>query len=324
MRIAIIVAYFGMLPSYFQIFLDSCRMNKNFDWLIFTDDTTEYCYPENVHQVVMDFNECRQLVQRHFSFSVALKTPQKLCDYKCAYGYIFEDYLVNYDWWGHCDLDLIFGDLNAFVTEERLNTLDKIYSLGHLTLYRNTEENNRIFMSELNGKIPYKKVFTTDKGMGFDEWLPDNVNDIFLSKSVPALYENDGADVEAYHTTFILINYDVAHRKYKHSSVRNSIFLWEKGKIYQLYLENGKMKQREFPYVHLQKRQMKDKRKEKQNGRFYIIPNCFVDGAEDPIVLLKRSQIWIVLNFQYFRVKYRSLKYRIKNGDWNRQNVFKS
>ena len=323
MKIAIIVAYFGTLPSYFQLFLDSCRINKNFDWLIFTNDTTEYHYPPNVHQIIMNFNECRKIVQNHFEFTVTLKTPQKLCDYKCAYGYIFQEYLVNFDWWGHCDLDQIFGDLNAFVTEERLNILDKIYSLGHLTLYRNTDENNRIFMSELNGETPYKKVFTSDKGMGFDEWLPGNVNEIFLNKNVPALYENEGADIEAYHTAFILTNYDVSQRKYIYSSVRNSIFLWENGKLYQIYQEYGEVQRKEFPYIHLQKRCMKDRRKSIQSGRFYIVPNCFVDGSEDPVALLKYSRIWTVLNPQYFKVKYRSLKYRMKSGDWNWQNIFK-
>ena len=323
MKIAIIVAYFGTLPSYFQVFLDSCRMNRNFDWLIFTNDTTEYNYPSNVHQIVMSFNECRQAVQKRFSFPVALKTPQKLCDYKCAYGYIFEDYLKDYDWWGHCDLDQIFGDLSVFVTEDRLNTLDKIYSLGHLTLYRNTDVNNRIFMSELNGETLYKNVFTSDRGMGFDEWLPGNINEIFLSKKVPALYENDGADIEAYHMAFVLTDYDVAQRKYTHSSINNSIFLWEKGKLYQLYIEHGKLKRREFPYIHLQKRKMKDNRKLATSESFYIVPNCFVDGTEDPVALLKRSQIWTVINPQYFKVKYQSLKYRIKSGDWIRRNVFK-
>ena len=323
MKIAIIAAYFGTLPSYFQIFLNSCRENRKFDWIIFTDDMKEYCYPSNVHQIAMSFNKCRELIQKHFEFTVALKTPQKLCDYKCAYGYIFQDYLTNYDWWGHCDLDQIFGDLSAFVTEDRLNTLDKIYSLGHLTLYRNTSENNKIFMSELNGEIPYKKAFTTDKGMGFDEWLPGNVNDIFLSKNIPFLYENDCADVDAYHTSFVLVEYDVNQRKYTYSSVKNSIFLWEKGKIYQLYIEHEELKRREFPYIHLQKRKMKDHRKLATSESFYIVPNCFVDITEDSFALLKRSQIWTVINPQYFKVKYQSLKYRIKSGDWIRQDIFK-
>ena len=322
MKIGIIVAYFGMFPPYFQTFLESCRYNEEFDWLIFTNDTTEYNYPENVHRQIMNFDECRRIIQSHFEFPISLKSPQKLCDYKCAYGYVFQDYLKEYDWWGHCDLDQIFGDLSAFVTDERLKTLDKIYSLGHLTLYRNTVENNQIFMSELDGKVPYKKVFSSDEGMGFDEWLPDNVNEIFLYKGIPAVYENDGADIEAYHTAFVLVYYDVHIHQYVHSHINNSIFMWENGKLYQFYFEDKKLQQREFPYVHLQKRKMRDVRKMKKGSRFYIIPNCFVDDEVTPHTLLKRSRVWTILNPQYFKVKIQSLKYRIKSGDWKRQSVF--
>src|SRR5699024_8951933 len=125
---------------------------------IYTDDVTEYNYPKNVHRIVMNFDECKRIIQSHFDFSIALKSPKKLCDYKCAYGYVFQDYLTDYDWWGHCDLDQVFGDLGTFITDERLNTVDKIYSIGHLTLYRNTEANNQIFMSEIEGRAWYKEV----------------------------------------------------------------------------------------------------------------------------------------------------------------------
>lgn len=321
-KIGIIVAYFGTLPSYFQIFLDSCRCNPKFDWLIYTDDVTEYHYPQNVHRIVMNFDECKRIIQSHFNFSIALKSPKKLCDYKCAYGYIFQDYLSDYDWWGHCDLDQVFGNLEAFITDERLNTVDKIYSIGHLTLYRNTEANNQIFMSKIEGKARYKEVFTTDRGMGFDEWLPNNVNDIFLYRGVPAIYKNEGADIDSYHTSFVLVDYDITQQRYIHSTVKNSIFLWRKGKLYQLYMQDRKLKRSEFPYVHLQKRRMIDKRKSASKDSFYIIPNCFIDGNHNPYVLLKRSEIWTILNWQFFKVKFQSLKYRIKSGDWKRQNVF--
>ena len=68
---------------------------------------------------------------------------------------------------------------------------------------------------------------------------------------------------------------------------------------------------------------MKDNRKLATSESFYIVPNCFVDGTEDPVALLKRSQIWTVINPQYLKVKYQSLKYRLKSGDWIRRNVFK-
>lgn len=38
MKIAIIIAYFGKLPEYIQLFLDSCKLNYGFEWLIFSDD----------------------------------------------------------------------------------------------------------------------------------------------------------------------------------------------------------------------------------------------------------------------------------------------
>ena len=180
MKIGIIVPYFGKMPNYFQLFLDSCSMNKKFEWLVFSDDNSEFCYPENVHFFAMTFQECKTLIQSKFDFQIELTNPQKLCDYKCAYGLIFEKFLSKYDWWGYCDLDQIFGDIGAFITEDILENYNRIGSIGHFTLYRNTLENCRIFTNLLNGKERYKEVFTTDRGCAFDEWLPDNVNDIYI------------------------------------------------------------------------------------------------------------------------------------------------
>lgn len=101
MKIAIIIAYFGKLPEYIQLFLDSCKLNYGFEWLIFSDDDTTYNYPSNVHLIKMNFGECKKLIQSKFDFEITLSKPQKLCDYKCAYGVIFEDYIQDYDWWGH-------------------------------------------------------------------------------------------------------------------------------------------------------------------------------------------------------------------------------
>lgn len=321
MKIAIIVPYFGKLPNYFQLFLDSCKCNKDYEWLIFTNDQFEYDYPKNVHRFIMQFVECRELVQSKFQFDIILQNPQKLCDYKCAYGLIFSDYLQNFDWWGHCDLDQIFGCLHNFITEDMLNSYDKLFSLGHLTLYRNTPENNVVFKGKLNGRSRYKEVFTTERGCGFDEWLPDNVNDLYLQSGRPVNLNNLGADINSYKTVFSLVNYDIENHSYHQDMVDNSIFKWKNGHIYQLYYLEGKICKREFPYVHLQKRKMKDLRKQLVDS-YYIIPNRFVDGNLSPQNLLKSSVKWKVFNFQYFRVKWKSFKYRISNEDWNFQNVF--
>lgn len=323
MKVGLIVAYFGTLPSYFQLFLESCRYNTHFDWLLFTDDMTEYAYPDNVHRIPMDFSTCRKIAQDHFDFPIALSSPKKLCDYKCAYGYIFQDYLRGYDWWGHCDLDQIFGDLGKFITTDMLSNYDKIGSLGHLTLYRNDADNNQVFKGQINGRARYKVVFSSDRGFAFDEWLPENINEIFIESGRPIMLDNLGADINSYRTTFQLANFDLQSRHYILSTVKNSIFYFDAGKLLQFFVDNGELQQREFPYVHLQKRKMKDARHNLDSDCYFIVPNAFVDASNDPKALLKHANILGLLNYQYLKVKSQSLKYRLKSGYWKRENVFK-
>ena len=68
----------------------------------------------------------------------------KLCDLKPVYGHIYQQELDPFDFWGYCDLDVIFGRLDPFVSQEFLGNYDIITSLeriiaGHFTLLKNTE-----------------------------------------------------------------------------------------------------------------------------------------------------------------------------------------
>lgn len=323
MKVAIIVPYFGKLPNYFQLFLDSCKKNEGFEWIIFSDDTAKFNYPSNVHLYKMSFEECKEIIQSKFDFMIALQKSNKLCDYKCAYGFVFQEYLQGYDWWGHCDLDQIFGDLSKFITEEMLGKYQKLFSLGHLTLYRNNFMNNRLFMSPINGRERYKEVFMTDSGCGFDEWLPDNINDIYLKNEPLIMLKNMGADINPYKMTFSLVEYNITKGCYVNDKIKNSVFKWEDGCIYQEYMKNGILRRKEFPYVHLQKRKMIDIRKNTRLSSYYIIPNMFVDGDLEAEKLLRKCLKWKLFNVQFFKVKYDSLKKRLKSGDWKFSNVFR-
>ncbi len=322
MKIAIIVPYFGKLPNYFPLFLESCRHNPEYDWFLLTDDRSTFSYPSNVHRQIMDFDQCRRHIQARFDFPLALDTPQKLCDFKCAYGFLFAELLQGYDWWGHCDLDQIFGCLKDFITEDMLQRYDKLFSLGHLTLYRNTGVNNLVFRTPLNGKERFREVFTTPVGCGFDEWLPENINDIYLQSGRPVHLGSVGADINPYKTVLTTVEYDLQARAYRHSPIDHSIFEWRGGKLCQLYWENGALRRRAWAYIHLQKRPMTDDRTAGKPGGYYILPNRFVDGDLDPMRLLLGSRKWKLLNHQWVRVKWNSLKRRIRSGDWTPHNVF--
>ena len=321
MKIVLIIPYYGKFPNYFQLFLDSCGKNPAFNWLIFTDDKTPYRFPDNVNVVYNSFAECRERIQSKFDFPVLLTEPQKLCDYKCAYGFIFEDYLKDVDFWGYCDVDVIFGRLDYFITEELLNNFDKIFSLGRPTLYRNTSEINRVFMNEFNGKKRYKEVFQTNVGCAFDEWYPENINDIFRQTHYRLKLDNLCADIESYKTRFILNTYNLQKKTYEHMDQRNMIFEYIEGHIFQIVKENKSFKKKEYPYLHLQKRNMSICINVDTYEGYYIVPNRFVPLDSNILSLFRKNLVYEILNFQFFKVKYKSLKLRIKRIKLKRQGI---
>ena len=88
-----IIPYYGNFPNYFQLFLNSCKYNSDFEWLIFTDNNKSYDWPANVHVHYETFKDMQERVHSAFPFHPELKTPYKLCDLKPMYGYLFSEYL---------------------------------------------------------------------------------------------------------------------------------------------------------------------------------------------------------------------------------------
>jgi hypothetical protein len=73
----------------------------------------------------------------------------KLCDFRPFFGLAFEDILKGHDFWGYCDLDMMFGDLGKLFTDDFLNALDVFSAhnsqlIGHFTILRNVEAVNRL------------------------------------------------------------------------------------------------------------------------------------------------------------------------------------
>ena len=107
-------------------------------------------------------------IQRHFDFPISLSEPYKLCDFRPAFGEMFREELVGYDFWGHCDLDVVFGQIRDHLPPDAWKA-DKILIQGNFALYRNTPEAAEWFRHEIDG-ISYRDVFTRPEAMHFDEW----------------------------------------------------------------------------------------------------------------------------------------------------------
>lgn len=168
-KIALIVPYFGKLPRYFPLFMNSVK-GKSFDVLFFTDIEAPKGLPENMIWHLTTFNELKVLFASKLDMEIGLSKPYKLCDYRPAFGHLFDSFLTPYQFWGSIDIDTVVGGFDEFITDERLAQLDvysgvREYLSGSLSFFRNNEYCNTLFRKSKD----WVKVFTTEKYWGFDE-----------------------------------------------------------------------------------------------------------------------------------------------------------
>jgi Leucine rich repeat len=149
--ICFVVVYFGKWPIWFPAFLHSCKTNFTINWIVFTDCDLPTHHPSNVAFHYKTLWQMRQLIKDKLGKEATLTNAYKICDYKPAFGIIFEEYLRNFAFWGHCDIDIIWGNVRRYVTEKILDNYDIVSTRkgmvsGHCSIFRNKLSINRIFM----------------------------------------------------------------------------------------------------------------------------------------------------------------------------------
>ncbi len=308
-----VIPYFGTFPNSFPIFLKSCATNKEYDFLFFTDDMRFFDYPSNTKVVFMTFDEIRSLIQSKFDFEISLKRPYKLCDYKPAYGYIFEEYIKDYQYWGHCDIDTVLGDFNSFLDRLFGEKYDKIFSLGHMILYRNTHDNNRVFMLKAQNRLLYKEYFSSDDITAFDETWGTNpsVNTVFIENNRKVLNEDWSLNFKILPTAFTRVKYNAITDSFDVFPEKRAVYTWEEGKVFRYYKKENEIVKVEELYMHLQGRKMRFDPRVLSADSFKVIPNKFVllkSGIDSEKVFRKESRRYIC--FHYAEIKWGRLKKR--------------
>jgi hypothetical protein len=136
------------LPAFFI----SCRGNSDVQFFIYTDADAPGTIPANVHWQPMDAAALSSRASDVLGTRITIDPlrAKKIADLKPVYGLIFADDLRSFDFWAHSDLDIVWGDVRRFVTEDLLAEHDIVSSRskrtsGHFTLYRNTPATNRTF-----------------------------------------------------------------------------------------------------------------------------------------------------------------------------------
>ena len=127
----------------------STAANNKIDFLLITDNKDSYDYPQNMTVINMTFDDfaskVKEYIKSYFDIDVVLDHIYKICDYRPFFGDILREYTSEYCFWGYCDVDIIFGEIQKQILSiPYYRNYDMIAGNGHFTLI-----NNKINISEL-------------------------------------------------------------------------------------------------------------------------------------------------------------------------------
>lgn len=306
-RIRLIIPYFGRLPKFFPYFLLTAKRNQKIDFLIYTDqkvDQFDILNAKNIEFVTLSFDELREKVQSKFDFKISLKTPYKLCDYKVAYGLIFEEELKGYDYWGFCDTDVLLGDIYQFLEEHSFfeNDYARYGLLGHLQIFKNSREVNRVFMSGQGSyyRLDYHNVYTSEQNFIFDE--AEGIQKLFEKCHFKQLQDKFFDDIDISHFSF---------REYGENEPKRYYFWSEENGLESINLIDSDIVVKHPLYAHFQKRMIKCP-DFKLVDSFYVIPNQLVIGEK----ISKQELVEVTRNKFYWEYVKSTMLKKLKKEKW--------
>ena len=182
-KICLISVWFGPWPAYLDVFLKTCAANQSVDWILISDQDKPITSSGNILFRHMSAQEFVDTASEKLGFEISIKDPYKLCDFKPALGYIFEDLLTTYHYWGYSDMDLVFGEIGEHIRtliEGRPDIVSGYpgFLSGPFCLYRNSTDINALFRDCPD----YRSILQDPHHRAFDENIPRQLN--FLRKNL--------------------------------------------------------------------------------------------------------------------------------------------
>lgn len=248
-RIALLACYFGELPPFAPLVFRSMGMNRGLDWILVTDSAPEMELPPNVTVRVRSLRSIADRCGVLCGFPVEIRHPYDICSLRPAFGLCFEEDLRGYDYWGHVDMDVIYGDILRFLPDTVLETHDRILCRGHLSIYRNNDAVNHAFKLQSPGGMDYRLIFRNLPQRPFlDEW--QGIWKIMRYHRFRQFHEEFIADIKP-PTRYRFGRFE-AEELPNHP---HQFFYWHEGRTFQAYYHReGGLFDREVAYVHFQKR----------------------------------------------------------------------
>lgn len=167
--IGIILFYFGKYPWYHDFFIDSCKKNETVDFIFFTDNISNQKQDSNIKYIPFSIEKFNSIASAKLGFEVNVINGLKICDFRPAFGVIFNSFINNYDYWGYSDTDIIYGNLRNFLDDDIL-TYDYIsvrddYPSGFFSIFKNDSLVNSLFSLSKD----YRELFLKKDNTLFEE-----------------------------------------------------------------------------------------------------------------------------------------------------------
>lgn len=144
-----------------------------------------------------------------------------------------------------------------------------------MEIYKNTYDNNRVFMLPVNGKYWYKESFSSERTTVFDESGNglENINTIYKIYNKRIFTEDFSMNCSIVPTRFVKVTYCDNTDSFITEKTKDALYIFNNGDLYRLYRRGREIVREDFLYIHLQLRKMKVKDGVLKASRFKILEN---------------------------------------------------
>jgi hypothetical protein len=235
----------GIWPLELPAFLISCKHNPTIDWKIVTNLEIPKDHPSNVHFIKIELGELFERFETKVGKALPFTNLKKMGDVKATYGIIFDDIFNGYDYWGLCDMDIIWGDIRSYITDDVLDEYDIISSRegwmsGHFSLYKNVPG-----IADICRYVPeFSNTFNQTRYRSLDEVQLTS----FVNRKI---VKPDGTQLKV---RMKKIQYDAGETQPGQADpASKEEWKWENGRVFRLAKNDGTREQEpvETMYVHL-------------------------------------------------------------------------
>lgn len=169
-RVLFLIPFFGKLPVWFPLYLETCARNPFFDFLMVGDAKPEVELPPNFKYHPMKLSEFNDLATLKTGVKTQIQNGAKVCDFRPALGEILSEICAPYEFWAYTELDIFFGKLDNFITEKVLDSYDfisaaKNFVAGPMSIFRNTSKVNAVYKKSPD----FREVFADSQLRRFEE-----------------------------------------------------------------------------------------------------------------------------------------------------------